>query len=149
MARSQETFTKREREKQRIKKQQEKQEKMAERKAQKKDSSLEDMMAYIDENGNITSTPPNPSRKKTFNAEDIEIGVPQKKEPEPGELERRGVVTYYNNSKGFGFIKDSENGESIFFHQNDVAWAVVEGNMMVFEIEPGPKGPVAVNIRKG
>ncbi|WP_315815361.1 hypothetical protein [Paraflavitalea speifideaquila] len=65
MARSQETFNKREREKQRIKKQQDKQEKMKERKSNKdKGNSLENMMAYLDENGNLTTTPPNPAKNE-------------------------------------------------------------------------------------
>jgi len=59
MAKSQETFSKKEKGKQKIKQRQEKLEKMNERKANaKKGKSLEEMMAYIDENGNLTSTPP-------------------------------------------------------------------------------------------
>jgi hypothetical protein len=63
MASSQDTFAKREREKQRIKKQQEKLEKMKERKTNKeKPKSLEDMMVYLDENGNLSKTPPDPRK---------------------------------------------------------------------------------------
>jgi hypothetical protein len=59
MARSKESFNKREKERKRLKQKQEKQEKLQQRKAQPgKSGRLEDMMAYIDENGNITSTPP-------------------------------------------------------------------------------------------
>ena len=59
MAKSQETFSKKEKGKQKIKQRQEKLEKMNERKANaKKGKSLEEMMAYVDENGNLTSTPP-------------------------------------------------------------------------------------------
>ncbi len=58
MARSQESFNKREKERRRLKQKQEKQAKLEERKAQGKSTRLEDMMAYLDENGNITSTPP-------------------------------------------------------------------------------------------
>ncbi len=58
MAKSKETFIKREKEKQRIKQKQEKREKMQERKANAGHKSLEDMMAYIDENGNLSSTAP-------------------------------------------------------------------------------------------
>jgi hypothetical protein len=65
MARSKDTYNKREKEKQRQKEKQEKKERMEERKAkQVKGKSLNDMMAYIDENGNISSTPPDPSRKR-------------------------------------------------------------------------------------
>lgn len=65
MARSKETFNKREKEKQRQKEKMEKKERMEERKANAvKGKSLDDMLAYIDENGNITSTPPDPKKKK-------------------------------------------------------------------------------------
>lgn len=58
MAKSKESFNKRDKEKQRQKEKQEKKDKMEERRAtQSKGKSLEDMMAYIDENGNIVSTP--------------------------------------------------------------------------------------------
>ncbi|RYF86881.1 MAG: cold shock domain-containing protein [Chitinophagaceae bacterium] len=148
MARSQQSFNKREREKQRAKDKMEKKEKMAERKATKKDQSLDDMMAYIDENGNLSTTPPDPSKMRTFNAEEIEIGVPRYEEPEPGSLIRTGTVTYFKSAKGFGFIKDSQTGESVFFHQNDLTEAVNEGDKLVFEIRHEQKGPVAYNIKR-
>jgi hypothetical protein len=65
MAKSSETFSKKEKEKKRLKKQRDKIEKMKERKINaKKGKTLEDMMAYIDENGNISSTPPEPQKMK-------------------------------------------------------------------------------------
>ena len=67
MARSKETFNKREKEKKRLKKQQEKREKMEERKANaQKVSSFEQMLAYVDENGNLSSTPPDPKKRKVL-----------------------------------------------------------------------------------
>ena len=148
MARSQQSFNKREKEKQRAKDKQEKKEKMAERKAHKKEQSLDDMLAYIDENGNLSSTPPDPSKMKTFSAEEIEIGVPQQRELSPEELIRKGVVNFYNSTKGFGFIKDSLSGESVFFHQNNLPEQVKEGDKLSYETEMGQKGPVAINIQK-
>ena len=65
MAKSKETFNKKEKEKKRLKKKQEKMEKMQERKANaEKGKSLDEMMAYIDENGNLSSTPPDPESGK-------------------------------------------------------------------------------------
>jgi cold shock CspA family protein len=149
MARSQQSFNKREKEKQRAKDKQEKAEKMEERKAAaKKGKSLEDMMAYIDENGNLSTTPPDPSKMRTFNQEDIEIGVPQQREPEPEELIRKGSVNFFNSAKGFGFIKDSQTGESVFFHQNNLSEQVKEGDKLIFEVEMGARGPIAINIKK-
>lgn len=61
MAISKESFQKRQRQVKQQKAQREKRERAAEKKANSsKGKSLEEMMAYIDENGNISSTPPNP-----------------------------------------------------------------------------------------
>jgi len=77
MGKSQETFSKKEKEKKKLKKRQDKEEKMDERKANvSKGKSLDDMMAYIDENGNLSATPPDPKKKTVINVEDIQIGVP-------------------------------------------------------------------------
>lgn len=150
MGRSSESFNKKEKEKKRLKKQQEKAEKMEERKANaKKGKSLDDMMAYIDEHGNISSTPPDPSKRQEINAEDIQIGVPRY---EPGEEEdpvRTGVVNFFNEAKGFGFIKDSGSGESVFVHVNQLTERIKEGDRVSFEVQRGPKGPSAVNVKKG
>ena len=76
MASSQETFSKKEREKKKLKKKKDKEEKKEERQANaKKGMSLDDMIAYVDENGNLTSTPPDPRKKKTINTEDIPVGI--------------------------------------------------------------------------
>src|SRR3954463_11868001 len=100
MGKSQETFGKKEKEKKRLKQRQEKQEKMDERKANaKKGKSLDEMMAYIDENGNLSDTPPDPRLKRVFKTEDIRIGVP-KQEDMPDEI-RTGTVSFFNDAKGF------------------------------------------------
>src|SRR5437763_1527139 len=115
MGKSQETFNKKEKEKNRLKKRQDKVEKMEERKASaKKGKSLEEMMAYIDENGNISSTPPDPRKKKMFRQEDMQISVPKYEEGKEGDSIKTGVVTFFNNEKGFGFIKDLQTQESVF-----------------------------------
>jgi cold shock CspA family protein len=145
MGRSQETFTKREREKQRIKKQQEKIEKMKERKANGKSKSLEDMMAYLDENGNLTNTPPDPKKKKIFRQEDMQVSVP-KLEDRPAEVPRKGIVTFFNTQKGFGFINDVETRERIFVHTNDLEAPVMENDKVTFFVQQSPKGLVAVNV---
>lgn len=149
MAKSGQSFNKREKEKQRIKQRQEKQEKMQERKAAaQKGKSLEDMMAYLDENGNLSTTPPDPKKFKSINHEDIEIGVPQQREADPEDLIRKGFVSFFNSTKGFGFIKDAETGESVFFHESNLSEPLKEGNKVSFEVEMGAKGPVAIHIKK-
>ena len=148
MAKSKETFNKREKEKQRQQQKKQKREKMEERKANAgKSKSLDDMMAYIDEDGNITSTPPDPKKKRVFNAEEIEIGVP--KQSQGGEDEPNvGVVDYFNDSKGFGFIRDGQNGERLFFHVNQLQEELRESDKVTYDIERGAKGFNAVNIKK-
>ena len=121
MGKSQETFAKKEKEKKKLKQRQDKEEKMDERKANvKKGKSLEEMMAYIDENGNISATPPDPRKKKTFKQEDVQISVPKTEAGDPADLIRKGVVTFFNGDKGFGFIKDLETQESVFIHVNQL-----------------------------
>jgi cold shock CspA family protein len=149
MGRSGETFGKKEKEKKRAKDRQEKQEKMEERKANaKKGKSLEDMMAYIDEDGNISSTPPDPRKKKVFNAEDMQIGVPKYVPGEEEDAARTGVVSFFNHEKGFGFIKDAQSGESVFIHVKQLSEPISENDKVTFETEMGPKGLNAVNVKK-
>lgn len=147
MAKSKQTFNKREKEKQREKERKDKKEKMEERKAnQVKGKSLDDMMAYIDENGNITSTPPDPSKRRTYNVEDIEIGVP-KHEEGPEDSIREGRIDFFNEAKGFGFIID-QHGERIFFHVNQLTEPVRENDKVNFEVERGPRGWNATGVKK-
>lgn len=147
MARSTETFNKKEREKKRQKKSQDKKEKAQDRKANAtKGKSLEDMMAYIDEYGNITSTPPDPSRKLKVNSQDIQIAVP-KQENIVEDIVRTGIVAFFNEAKGYGFIKDMQTQESIFVHANSLSEPIKENNKVTFEVEPGQKGPTAVRVK--
>lgn len=148
MARSGETFGKKEKEKKRAKEKQEKAEKMQERKANaKKGKSLDEMMAYLDENGNLSSTPPDPRKKKVFKPEEMQIGVPRHEEAEE-EAVRTGVVSFFNDAKGFGFIKDKQTGESVFVHVNQLKERIAENDKVSFEVEMGHKGPSATNVKK-
>src|SRR5918993_2666102 len=149
MAKSQETFNKKEKEKKRLKQRQEKKEKMEERKANgSKSTSLDDMMAYLDENGNLSSTPPDPKKKKVFNPEDMQISVPKYEGDDNVETVRKGVISYFNESKGFGFINDAQSGERIFVHINQLTEQVSENEKVNFEVENGPRGLSAINVRK-
>ncbi|MGN6163174.1 MAG: cold-shock protein [Flavisolibacter sp.] len=148
MSKSGETFGKKEKEKKRLKQRQEKAEKMEERKANaKKGKSLDEMMAYIDEEGNISDTPPDPKKKKVFKPEDMQIGVP-KYVPGDDDPVRTGIVSFFNETKGFGFIKDAKTGESVFIHVNQLTEPIKENNKVSFEVEMGPKGLNATNVKK-
>src|SRR5215210_1516792 len=141
MGKSGETFGKKEKEKKRAKDRQEKKEKMEERKANaKKGKSLDEMMAYLDENGNISSTPPDPRRKMTFKVEDMQIGVPKQEDANPEDAIRSGVVTFFNDDKGFGFINDLKTQERVFIHINQLSEPIRENDKVTFEVEMGPKG---------
>lgn len=148
MARSQQTFSKKEREQKRVKKRKEKAEKKEDRKAHAKEGTLANMMAYIDDDGNLTDTQPDPNRKKKkIDASTIEIGVP-KREEVIEEVEREGKVTFFNDSKGYGFIKDLKSQNDVFVHINGTLEEIREGDKVVFEVEQGLKGPSAVRVKK-
>ncbi|MFP4556488.1 MAG: cold-shock protein [Bacteroidales bacterium] len=149
MGRSQETFNKREKEKKRLKKKKDKLQKKEERKANtnEKGKSLDDMIAFVDEFGNLTSTPPDPDKIKKVKKEDIEVSVERQAPPDEADLIRKGKVTHFNDSKGYGFIKDKESGESIFFHVNGLMDDVMEGDKVSFETEKGLKGLNAVKVK--
>ncbi len=142
-----ETWNKKEREKKKKAEKREKAEKKQERKDNPQSKSMDDMLAYIDENGNISSTPPDPRKMRQILAEDIEIGVPKQQAIDPADLIRRGTVTFFNESKGYGFIKDSQTQESVFVHVNGLKEEVKETSKVIFEVEMGPKGANAVNVK--
>ncbi|MBN1819803.1 MAG: cold shock domain-containing protein [Prolixibacteraceae bacterium] len=145
MSRSQETFNKKEVRNKKEKKRKEKEKKRLARKEQEK-SSLDDMIAYVDENGMITNTPPDPNKKTKVNAADIEVSTP-KGDNIKADPVRKGVVAFFNESKGYGFIRDSETRESIFMHINSIEEPVKEGNQVSFETEMGHKGLNAVKVK--
>lgn len=149
MGKSQETFGKKELEKKKLKKRQDKEEKMQERKASSsKGKSLDDMLAYIDENGNLSSTPPDPSRMKEINAEDIQLGVVHNRDEEQEDNSRKGIITNFNTAKGYGFIRDEQSGESIFVHASNMKQPLNERDAVSFRVEKGPKGLHAVDVKK-
>jgi len=148
MAKSKETFNKKEKEKKRLKQRQEKREKMEHRKANApKSQSFDDMLAYLDENGNLTSTPPDPKKRVEINAEDIQIGVPRY-EPDAEPAERTGTVAFFDEKKGFGFINDKQSGERIFVHINQLTEQLTANDKVSFEVENGSRGLVAVNVKR-
>lgn len=149
MAKSQQTWNKKEREKKKQKDRQDKAEKKQERKAASAESGkgLDDMMAWVDENGNIVDAPPDPSKRREVNIDDIVIGVPKYDESNSVDSKRLGIISFYNDAKGFGFIRDLQTGDSIFVHANQADCLLKENLKVSFETEKGPKGLAAVNVQ--
>ena len=142
------SFNKKEKEKKRLKKRKEKQERKEERQNNSQGGGLDNMMAYVDEFGNITDTPPDPTvKKEEIDASSIEIGVPKKVEEEVDGL-HKGRVEFFNDSKGFGFIKEHETNEKYFVHVNGLIDDIYENDVVTFELEQGMKGLNAVNVKK-
>jgi cold shock CspA family protein len=146
MARSQQTWNKQEREKSKQKKRLDKEKKKVDRKGNPV-SSFDDMIAYVDEHGQISATPPDPSKKMKVIAEQIETGIPRRENIETVDTTREGIVTFYNESKGFGFIRDLKSQESIFTHVNGHIDTIRENDKVSFKAVKGQKGLNAVDVK--
>ncbi len=146
MGRSQETFNKKEVRNKKEKKRKEKAAKRAARKDGEKKSSLDDMIVYVDENGMLTSMPPDPAIKKSsVKLEDIEVSVPRGSLIKEDPI-KKGLVSFFNESKGFGFIKNLDTKQDVFVHINNVNGEIREGNLVTYEVEMGQRGLTAVNV---
>jgi cold shock CspA family protein len=147
MGRSQETFNKKEVKNKKEKKRKEKEKKRLIRKETGKKSSFDDMIAYVDEFGMISSTPPDPNKKLIIDVNSIELGSTKNDPLQKPDYIRKGVVTFFNDSKGFGFIRDMESKQSVFVHVNNLQEKIKENNVVAFELGKGPKGATALNVR--
>ncbi len=58
-----------------------------------------------------------------------------------------GLVKFFNESKGFGFITSSETGKDIFVHVSGLIDNINEGDKVEFETQEGKKGLNAVNVK--
>jgi len=110
-------------------------------------NSLDDdsMIAYVDEFGNVTDTPPDPDAREEINAEDIELGVPKKEKIDTDEV-RTGFVSFFNDMKQFCFIRDAATQESIFVHASNTKEPIKENMKVRFEVEQSPRGLSAINV---
>jgi cold shock CspA family protein len=147
MSKSQETFNKKEVRKKKEKKRKEKEEKRAKKNIEGKKSNFEDMIAYVDEFGKITSTPPDPGKKTVVIAENIELKITKNNPKTSSDFERKGVITFFSESKGYGFIRDLDSRQSIFVHVNNLLEPVSVNNVVTFEIGKGTKGPSAMKVK--
>ncbi|MBD0403654.1 cold-shock protein [Flammeovirga sp. EKP202] len=149
MGRSQQTFNKLEKDKKKKKKREEKLAKKEEQKKNRVKGDLENMMAYVDEFGNITSTPPDPDKpKEKIKLEDIQISTSRQEDIE--EQKRQGRVDYYNPDKKFGFIIEKGSRERYFFHISDVdeEYNIQEKDFVSFDLKDTPRGRSCIDITK-
>ena len=131
------SFGKRENEKKKRARRLEKQKRREERQAGGP-SSFEEMIAYVDENGRIADTLPEKSGREEVRPEDVPIATPKRESSVPEML--TGRVEHFNESKGYGFIKDMESSSA----PPDIA----EGHIVAFGTERGTRGMNAVSITR-
>ncbi|MDR0349004.1 MAG: cold shock domain-containing protein [Tannerella sp.] len=141
------SFNKRENEKKKQQKRLEKQKRKEEKKISGK-SSMDDMIAYVDENGVISSTPPDIQQREKVDPEEILISIPKRDDRNDSEetVIRKGRVDYFNKSKGYGFIKDTDGSDNYFFHISSAPKDITEGSLVTYDLEKGMKGMNAIHI---
>jgi CspA family cold shock protein len=60
---------------------------------------------------------------------------------------KTGVVKFFNETKGFGFIKVDGSSEEVFVHVTGLKEQIRENDAVVFEVQEGKKGLNAVNVK--
>lgn len=138
-----ETFKKRTLQQRRARRRQEKIERRQQRRAEEAES-YDEMIVYIDEFGNFTDVPPSEQKREKVKAENIDIGIGGIAE----QTEFKGTITMFLSDKGYGFIREEDTGDSVFFHVNNANQPVAERDRVIYEKERTPKGYAAIRIRK-
>ncbi|MCH7409215.1 cold shock domain-containing protein [Belliella sp. DSM 111904] len=59
-----------------------------------------------------------------------------------------GIVKFYNDAKGFGFIVDDESQSDVFVHATGLVDKVAQDDKVTFDVKEGKKGPNAINVKK-
>jgi len=150
MSKSQNSFIKKQKADKKKKKQAEKLQKRLDRKDKETSSDLDDMIAYVDEFGNIVDKPV--EKRKLEDDEELspeeqmamQVAIGEEYKPE-GE---KGIVKFFNAEKGFGFIKWRGADQDLYVQARDVREPIRENDRVTFEVKEGDRGLVAVDVRK-
>lgn len=139
------SFSKKENSKKKIKKQQDKVSRREDRKANNnKGKSLDDMIVYVDINGNFTSVPPHLQVK---NDDLVNKRNANRRMANDKDAIYTGIVTYFSE-KGYGFITEDVTNENVFFHYAQLNQEVNKHDKVSFKKESTPKGSRAIDINK-
>lgn len=106
------------------------------------------MMAYVDENGNLSSVPPDPKKMVKVKLEDIEIGIRKEEDLLDPDVLPKATVTYFDEAKGYGFISDINTQERIFVHINNLTEEIKVGDTVEYTAKKTPRGLQAETVRK-
>lgn len=139
-----ETFKKRTLQQRRARRKQEKIERRQRRRTEEEKQTPEEMIVYIDQFGSFTDVPPSEQNRDKVKLEDIQLGAGA---VEP-ETEFRGTISLYLTDKAYGFIREEETGQSIFFHNSSLKDQVSERDRVIYEKERTPKGYATIKVRK-
>lgn len=137
MARSKQSFGKREKEKERLKKKALKQDRREERKK----NSLKGMgldALVVDPKDVITASINNPASEEVKPALTVN--------PSPISHQRTGRISYYNEQKGYGFVRDSQFKDNIMFRIKDLTVPVKLNDSVTYTKEKSPEGNIASGI---
>ena len=58
-----------------------------------------------------------------------------------------GTVKFFNNAKGFGFITPDDGGKDVFVHQSGLTDEIRDGDKVSYDVQEGPKGLNAANVK--
>ncbi len=140
-----ETFAKKELQKKRAKKKQDKMEKKEERKANNnKGKSFEDMLVYLDENGNLTDVHPD----KQIKGKPTETHNNSNNKPTTEGIQFTGTVALFFEDKNYGFISEDKTNANVFVHGNSLKEALKVKDKVSYKKERTPKGYSAFDVKK-
>src|ERR1043166_7336330 len=113
MSKSRQSSNKKERESRKRNKRKAKEQRAEARKENSnKGKGFDSMIAYVDEYGRLSDTPPDLSLRREISVDQIQIGATKRPDEDPAtKFGGEGTVTFYNDEKGFGFITDNQSRE--------------------------------------